>query len=159
VRHILRVMVGTAALFAAACGTQAGGYPLYAKVGAGPGRDNVATLRGPVQTVDGHDVSGKGQTFELLPGCHVVTLQRNIGMGTASGAFAANVGRLVIAFPMRPAHSYTIVMEQDDSTGPVGRYTIVAREKAPDGSAVRVPFARSDDDITSCQRWAQAQGL
>jgi hypothetical protein len=159
VRRILHVMVGTAALFAAACGTQAGGHPLYAKVGAGPGPDKVAMLRGPVQTVDGHDVSGKGQTFELLPGCHVVTLQRNIGMGTASGAFAANVGHLVIAFPMRPGHSYTIVMEQDDSSAPVGRYTIVASEKAPDGSVVRVPFARSDDDITSCQRWAQAQGL
>ena len=153
-------MVGTAALFAAACGTQAtSGYPLYAKVGAGPGRDRVATLRGAIQTVDGLDVASKGQTFELLPGCHIVTLQRNIGMGTASGAFAANVGLLVIAFAMRPAHSYTITMETDDSTGPVGRYTIVAREKAPDGSATRVPFVRSDDDIASCQRWAQSQGL
>jgi hypothetical protein len=77
----------------------------------------------------------------------------------ASGAFVANIGRLVIAFQMRPAHRYAIAMEHDDSTGPVGRYTIVASEKAPDGSAVRLPFARSDDDIASCQRWAQAQGL
>jgi len=152
-------MVGTAALFGVACGTQAGGYPLYAKVGAGPGPEKVATLRGPVQTVDGQDVSAKGQTFELLPGCHVVTLQRNIGAGTATGGWAANVGRVVIAFAMRPAHSYFITMETDDSTGPVGRVAIVAREKAPDGSAVRLPFARSDDDIASCQRWAQAQGL
>jgi hypothetical protein len=147
-------------LLTASCGTQAAsGYPLYAKVGAGPGPDKVALLHGPVQTVDDVNVAGKGQTFELMPGCHVVTLQRNIGAGTASGAWAANVGHLVIAFPMRPAHRYVIAMEIEESSAPVGRYMLVARERAPDGSVTRVPFARSDDDILSCKRWAEAQGL
>jgi len=147
-------------LLGASCGSQrASGYPLYAKVGAGPGPDKVATLHGPVQTVDDVTVAGKGQTFELLPGCHVVTLQRNIGAGTASGAWAANVGHLVIAFAMRPAHRYVIAMELEESSAPVGRYMIVAREKAPDGSVTRLPFARSEADILDCKRWAQAQGL
>ena len=47
----------------------------------------------------------------------------------------------------------------NESSGPVSRVTIFAREKAPDGSTVRVPFARSEDDILNCRRWAEAQGL
>ena len=161
-RHVPRgyVVILASTLLGASCGSQsAGGHPLYAKVGAGPGPDKVATLHGPIQTVDDVNVAGKGRTFELLPGCHVVTLQRNIGAGTASGAFAANVGHLVIALAMRPAHRYVIAMEIEESSAPVGRYMIVAREKAPDGSATRLPFARSEDDIVNCKRWAQSNGL
>lgn len=160
VRRALGGVLGGAVLFAAACGLQASrGYPLYPKVGDGPGPDSVATLYGPIQTVDGLDVSRKGQTFELLPGCHVVTLQRNIGEGSANGAWAANLPALTVAFPMKPAHRYAIASAMEDTSGPVGRVTIVAREKAPDGSTVRIPFARSEDDILSCRRWAEAQGL
>ena len=153
-------MLGGAALFAAACGSQVTrGVPLYPRLGDGPGLDRVATLYGPIQTVDGQDVSRKGQTFELLPGCHVVTLQRNIGEGSANGAWAANLPRLTVAFEMKPAHRYAIASDMHESSGPVSRVTIFAREKAPDGSTVRVPFARSEDDILNCRRWAEAQGL
>jgi len=147
------------ALLAGACGTQAPtGYPLYPKLGDGPGADKVATLYGPIQTVDGQDVSSKGRTFELLPGCHVVTLQRNIGEGSASGAWAANFPRLTVAFEMKPAHRYSITTDAKDTSAPVGRVTIFAREKAPDGSTVRVPFAGGDGDIVACRRWAESQG-
>ena len=159
-RRALGVAVGGAALLAGACGIQSTrGYPLYPRLGDGPGPDHVATLYGPIQTVDGEDVSRKGQTFELMPGCHVVTLQRNIGEGSANGAWAANLPRLTVAFPMKPAHRYAISSEMEDTSGPVGHVTIVARDKAPDGSSVRVPFARSEDDILSCRRWAEAEGL
>ena len=48
-------------VLAAACGTQAShGYPLYPKLGDGPGRDKVALLYGPVQIVDEQNVGGKG---------------------------------------------------------------------------------------------------
>lgn len=147
------------ALLAAGCGTQATAYPLYAKVGAGPGPDKVAVLYGPVQTVDGQNVAGKGQTFELLPGCHVVTLQRNVGEGSANGAWASNLPYLVVAFEMKPAHRYVINMDRQYSSGPRGRMKLFASEKAPDGKVVHVPFAGSDEDVLSCKRWAQAQGL
>jgi hypothetical protein len=147
------------ALLAGACGTQAAtGYPLYPKLGDGPGADKVSTLYGPIQTVDGQDVSSKGRTFELLPGCHVVTLQRNIGEGSATGAWAANFPRLTVAFEMKPAHRYSITTDAKDTSAPVGRVTILAREKAPDGSTVRVPFAGGDGDIVACRRWAESQG-
>jgi hypothetical protein len=150
--------IGVPVLWMVACGTQATrGYPLYPRMGDGPGRDKVAILQGPVQTVDNESVAGKGQTFELLPGCHVVTLQRNIGAGTASGAWAANVGRLVVAFEMKPGYRYVIGIDFDDSSAPVGHYQVTARERAPDGSTLRLPFARSAADIQSCRRWAEAQ--
>jgi hypothetical protein len=159
VRRALFIAFSLPALFGGACGTQATGYPLYAKVGAGPGPDKVAMLHGPVHTVDDYNVAGKGQTFELLPGCHIVTLQRNVGEGTAGGAWAANLPRLVIAFEMKPAHRYMINMDVPDTSGPVGRFHLTASEKTPDGKVVRVPFAGSDEDIRHCKRWAQSQGL
>jgi hypothetical protein len=135
------------------------GYPLYAKVGDGPGRDKVAMLYGPVGTVDGTNVSHRGQTFELLPGCHIVTAQRNVGQGSASGAWAANLGRMVWAFEMKAGHTYKISVDFQDSSSPTGRVFIDAREQAPNGSMARVPFASSDTDIEACRRWAAAQGL
>ena len=148
-----------AACLVGACGSQSVGYPLYAKVGAGPGPDKVAMLYGPVQTVDDQDVAAKGRTFELLPGCHVVTLQRNIGEGSATGAWAANFPRLVVAFEMKRAHRYVINLTTPDSSAPVGRMVLTASEKAPDGRVVRVPFARSAEDVRNCRHWAAEQGL
>jgi hypothetical protein len=65
----------------------------------------------------------------------------------------------VIAFEMRAAHTYVVGTELEHSTSPVGRFRIVAREKAPDGAVVRVPLASSDEDLRSCKHWAQTQGL
>jgi hypothetical protein len=150
--------ISLAALLTGACGTQATrGYPLYARVGDGPGPDKVALLQGPVQSVDGQSVAAQGQTFELLPGCHIVTLQRNIGAGTASGAWAANFGYLVVPFEMKPGHRYLISADFEDTSAPVGHAQVMARERAPDGSTIRVPFARSNEDIRACRRWAQSQ--
>ncbi|HMF40463.1 MAG TPA: hypothetical protein VKQ32_07205 [Polyangia bacterium] len=153
------IAISLAACLGGACGSQSTAYPLYAKVGAGPGPEKVATLYGPVQTVDDQNVAAKGRTFELLPGCHVVTLQRNIGEGSATGAWAANLPRLVVAFEMKPAHRYIISSTSPDSSAPVGRIVLTATEKAPDGNVVRVPFARSDEDIRNCRNWATSQGL
>jgi hypothetical protein len=147
-----------ASLGGGACGSQTTAYPLYAKVGPGPGADKVATLYGPIQTVDDQNVSARGRTFELLPGCHVVTLQRNIGEGGADGAWAANLPRLVVAFEMKPAHRYTISSTSPDMSAPVGHIRLTASEKAPDGTVVRVPFARAED-IRNCRNWARDQGL
>jgi hypothetical protein len=158
-RRALGVAVLVPALAAGACGTQSSAYPLYAKVGPGPGPDKVAILHGPVQTVDDQTVAAKGQTFELLPGCHIVTLQKNIGAGTANGAWAANLPQLVVAFYMKPAHRYMINTSEPETSAPVGRIQIFASEKAPDGTVVRVPFAGSEADIENCKSWAESQGL
>jgi hypothetical protein len=144
-----------------ACGTAGPvvGYPLYPKLGQGPGQDKVATLHGPIATVDDRVVSDKGMTFELLPGCHVVTLQRNVGQGNDNGFWAANLPRITYAFEMKPAHSYSISAEREDSSGPRFRLRMVARERAPSGATVRVARARTVTDIADCRHWATTQGL
>ena len=151
------VLVAAGAVACASLGP-AKGYPLYAKVGEGPGPDKVAMLYGLIATVDGTVVADKGMTFELLPGCHVVTLQRNVGQGNDNGAWAANLPRITYAFEMKPAHSSSIRAELEDTSGPVGRVMIVARERAPHGRMVRWPSARSEADIDDCRRWAATQG-
>jgi hypothetical protein len=133
-------------------------YPLYPKVGGGPGADKVALLRGPIAFVDGNSVAGKGSTFELLPGCHVVQLQRNVGAGSEGGAWSATIPQIVFAFQMKPAHTYAVRTQADDSGGPYGRLEIFAQEYAPDGSRTRVPLA-GDYEINACKTWAQSQGL
>lgn len=157
--RVLAVALFLPALAGGACGTQASAYPLYAKVGTGPGPDKVAILHGPIQTVDDQNVASKGQTFELLPGCHIVTLQKSVGAGSANGAWAANLPHLVVAFYMKPAHRYAINTEMPDTSAPVGRFHIFASEKAPDGTVTRVPFAGGEGDILNCKRWAESQGL
>jgi hypothetical protein len=82
----------------------------------------------------------------------------DIGEGSATGAWRANFPRLTVAFEMKPAHRYSITTDAKDTSAPVGRVTIFAREKAPDGSTVRVPFAGGDGDIVACRRWAESQG-
>lgn len=133
------------------------GTPLYP--GARPGPDKVATLTGPIGTVDGVNVSLKGKTFELLPGCHIVTLERNVGAGGDNGAWAANLPGITYAFEMKPGHLYKIDLDLRESSGPMSRLWIRAHERAPDGSTVRLGTARSEADLQDCRNWATTAGL
>jgi hypothetical protein len=133
-------------------------YPLYPNAGGVPA-SRLARLSGPIASVDGQDVGTKGNSFDLLPGCHIVVLQHNIGEGSSSGAWAGNFGRRVYAFKMRPAHLYTIRPEAEDSTGPMTWVRIIARERPPEGRPVQVPLARAQSDIDDCRRWARGEGF
>jgi hypothetical protein len=160
----MRWLVGlaTAALasLSASChpGLSGGGYPLYPKVGGGPGRDKVSFLRGQIAYVDGNGVRDKGTAFELLPGCHVVQLARSVGDSAGDGAWSAHLRRFVFAFEMKPAHTYTVDVRFEGSSSMYGRVFVVAQEHAPDGSAIRVPVARGSD-VDDCRNWAKSQGL
>jgi hypothetical protein len=111
-------------------------YPLYPKIDAGPGPDKVALLRGPIAIVDGEGVSGKGPTFELLPGCHLVAVESDA---------AGKPSSIIFAFEMRPGYIYTIAPGAE-----------AAQERAPDASVVPVRRARASD-VTACRSWAKAQ--
>ena len=94
---------GLAALFASVpwgCGSigQIRAYPLYANPEQPRQPQTLARLEGPIATVDGREVASKGTAFELLPGCHVVTLQRKIGQGSDNAAWSADLGPIVYAF-------------------------------------------------------------
>jgi len=135
-------------------------YPLYPTAGQQRlGPEKVARLYGPIASVDGEKVATKGNTFELLPGCHVVHMQHNVGEGGWDGSWAATFGNVVFAFEMKAGHAYSIEVETDDNSGPIGRAMVKARERAPDGHRTLVPLVRAQEQIDECRRWAAAQGL
>ncbi len=159
-RSVVWLAAAALALVSTAChpGIAPGGYPLYPKLGDGPGRDKVSFLRGQVALVDGNGVADKGTSFELLPGCHVVQLARSVGENVGDSGWTAHLRRFVFAFEMKAAHTYTIDLRFEGTSSMYGRVFVVAREHAPDGSVVRVPVARGTD-IDDCRNWAKSQGL
>ncbi|HZL16221.1 MAG TPA: hypothetical protein VFG23_00620 [Polyangia bacterium] len=135
------------------------GYPLYPPSAVPPAPSQIATLEGPINMVDGVNVAAKGRTFQLLPGCHIVTLERNIGEGGENGYFAANLPHITYAFEMKPGHLYKISVDIQAGSAMMGRMHLEARETAPDGSSVRWGRARGDSDLEDCRHWATAAGL
>jgi hypothetical protein len=135
------------------------GYPLYPPTAVAPAPSQIATLEGPINMVDDVNVSARGQTFQLLPGCHIVTLERNIGEGGDNGAWAANLPRITYAFEMKPGHLYKIIVDVEMGSAMLGRMKLTARETAPDGSSVRWFPARGAGDLDECRHWAVTAGL
>jgi hypothetical protein len=120
----------------------------------------IATLYGPIGSVDGRSVGSQGSRFELLPGCHVVTLRPRIGETSSSGtsAWMATLPPLVYAFRMRASHSYGIEHKVEHSSGPYGRFMLTAVEKGPDGAVVQpLGPAGGEDDIQACRQWESGQ--
>ena len=44
--------------------------------------NQVADLNGPIGKIDGREVNGLGGRFDLLPGCHIVELDRQSDNGS-----------------------------------------------------------------------------
>ena len=181
---------GLAALLACApwgCGSigQVRAYPLYPNPEQPRESQTLARLEGPIATVDGQDVSSKGggMAFEILPGCHVVTLKRKMGEGSGNGAWAADLRPIAYAFRMRQGHRYSIETSvqfgADSQVGAVdesqvranvdifgatggathGQLTIIARERDWNGTLVRVVSpSRGGKDIEACKRWVAEEG-
>jgi hypothetical protein len=145
--------------FLSSCGhMSAAPSPLY----EGPVRAarELAILSGPVAKVDGIDVSSRAASFSLLPGCHVVTLQSQIGEGGVSGAWSTDIRRRVFAFRMKAGHGYSIdvrLLPGNHSVGTanVGGVKVVAIEQDSQGKRIAtIPPASGEADIEACQAWA-----
>ena len=154
------VVAAVGVLAAASCGRigSTPGYPLYPSSGTPLPPEKLARLVGPIASVDGQKVATKGSTFDLLPGCHVVAMQHNVGSGTASGAMVATFGNVIFAFAMKPAYLYSIQLDMPETTGPTGWVTVKARERAPTGTAIALYPARGQADIDECRQWAKSAG-
>jgi hypothetical protein len=131
-------------------------YPLYPKIDTGPGPGRIALLRGPIAIVDGTSLSGKGPSFELLPGCHLVTPEPSATEGEANGKSSAHPRHILFTFEMRPGYVYTVETVAEASSGHPAKSRVIALERAPDGSAVRVQRAR-DSDVETCKDWAKSR--
>lgn len=157
--HLVAV-VASVALWSACGHMGATPRPLY----DGPTRtaQEIAMLSGPVAKVDGVDVSEQGAVFALLPGCHVVTLQSQIGEGGVSGAWSADVRKQVYAFRMKAGNSYVIdvrLLPGNHSVGTanVGSVKILAIEQDGRGKKIgSIAPARGRADIEACHAWAAA---
>ncbi|HEY2404660.1 MAG TPA: hypothetical protein VGI10_01585 [Polyangiaceae bacterium] len=157
-----RVLLTTLALSTGACFASATPpVRLYADDGQPRRAEDVSTLSGYVQVVDGRDVSSLGGPFELLPGCHVIGTPSHWGLHSPGGdsAVTATTGQWQFALPMKAGHQYRIDVILGAMTGPTGSLTIKAHESDLGGHEKR-EFDRvtSSNDIDACQAAAAASG-
>ena len=126
--------------------------PLYPNPDQPRPPESLAHLQGPIAKVDGVDVEPYGTVFDLLPGCHVVTLRRKVGEGGVSGAWMADLGTIIYPFHMRPGFLYTIDVSVRFRGASHGTMTIAAEERDASGALVsRVKPARRRQDIEACR--------
>ncbi len=83
-------------------------YPLYSRTNAPPPAAEIATLAGPIGTVDGERVAKLGSTFALEAGCHEVTNQLFWGGSDNMSASIAHLPELHFFVPMRGRTSYVL---------------------------------------------------
>lgn len=141
-------------LLPAACIAGSGrGYPLFPMDGPPPDPSTVARLVGYIRYVDGHDVSGHGGSFELLPGCHLVVTPSNWGRGDInSGAVVATTGAVPFVLPMKAGFQYSIEVLIGSVTGPNGSLEIKAFEKTMAGEPARTfSPAKTTGDLEACR--------
>jgi len=167
IQRVLRVfkILGGVSIFAglvaspfAACVGQVRSYPLYPNPQVRREPSKIARLTGIVASVDGASVASNGNTFDLEPGCHVVTLLRTIGQGGEHEPWSSNVPRLVYAFKMTAGHAYVIEHRVQMGSDRNGTVTMSAVERDASGAIVGpVPPVRGGQDIEDCKQWAEAQ--
>jgi hypothetical protein len=153
-----RCSISLCLLVFVACVGHVRSYPLYPNPQVQRDPAKIARLTGIVATVDGVDVTAKGNTFDLAPGCHVVTLVRTIGQGGEHEPWSVDVPRWVYAFKMTGGHIYAIEHRVQLASNQNGTVAISALER--DGSgAVFGPVApsRGRQDIEECKEWERAQ--
>lgn len=140
------------------CVGQVRSYPLYPNPQVRREPAKVARLTGIVGTVDGVSVAGNGNTFDLAPGCHVVTLVRTVGEGGEHEPWTAEVPRAVFAFKMSAGHVYVIEYRVQMGSNRNGTVTVSALERDGSGAAIGpVAPVRGAQDIEDCKQWQEAQ--
>jgi hypothetical protein len=128
--------------------------PLYPDPQERHSADEVSQLAGPIATVDGVDVESKGTAFELLPGCHVVTLRKRLSEGNMSGAWVADLGVITYAFRMKPGRLYSVDVATQLGSASRGTLTITAQERDQAGKVLALfESIRNNKDIEACRAW------
>ena len=154
-RYDLRIVL--AMMLASACitGTRRG-YPLYPNPPLLE-EQRVALLTGYVHDVDGQDVSAHGQSFDLLPGCHVVGTPLKWGTMDSRAGAVITTGPHKFAIPMRAGHSYVVEVSSSAPffSAPTTPAYVSAREMDAGGHTTRsFVSAQSLRDIEACLKEA-----
>jgi hypothetical protein len=131
--------------------------PLYPNAKAAPlPRSQTARVDGPLATIDGHDVRGRGGVFDLLPGCHVVEVDpraRPTFAHSSRLAWSVYFPRTVYVVHMKPGAEYIIRVEYQSQPwlGHLpGRIEVLAHEQDASGVMTALAPARSDVDVRAC---------
>jgi hypothetical protein len=157
-KHEMAFMM-TFALSAAACMSGGGVRPnrLYPPAPQPLGPEQVSTLAGYVEFVDGKDVSSLGGYFELLPGCHVIGTPSHWSEQSPGGnaVVTATTGRWTFALPMKAGHQYRIEVRAGTVTASTVPLTIKGYESDLRGTETRqFERATSPNDIEACYKEA-----
>jgi hypothetical protein len=132
------------------------GVPLYpsAETARLP-RNQIAQVTGPIAKIDGQDVVDQGGRFDLLPGCHLVELDRRVtgDSYTLSSAtyWTGQFARTTYAMRMKPGARYVIRRVLDSSGFARGRVILSAREEEANGAMNDLLPARSAEEIQACR--------
>jgi hypothetical protein len=161
---LVRAGWGTVAALGGALGCaqfHAQPYPLYGE--PMQPSDRIATLMGPIGVVDGKNVAKRGSLFALLPGCHVVSLRKEMGEGGLGGAWSIELPEHTYVFHMQAGHTYEIQVLRQSSVGagsavstvgnatPAGGVKIEAVDRDAQGKLLGVVApARSQADTQAC---------
>jgi hypothetical protein len=120
--------------------------------------NQVADLMGPIEKIDGRAVGDMGGRFDLLPGCHLIELDRQSDNSTYSltsgvyltGSFPATT----YALRMQAGARYFIQRQTvTEGVGATVRMVLSAREEAPGGAVTDLAPATSMDDLKACKAW------
>lgn len=141
-------------------GVDAPAVPLYPNAATDRlPRERVAVVAGPIAKVDGKDVVDQGGRFELLPGCHVLELDRRMVAdgNTLSGGmyWTGSFPSTTYAIRMKAGNRYEI-RRDIFSDGSGGRLVLSASEEAPGGTVTDLAPATSAQEVTACKEWETA---
>jgi hypothetical protein len=155
-RALLRSLLVPTALALGCLGSEPPAIALYPNAAAGrlpPAQ--VATLLGPIARVDDRDVADLGGPFELLPGCHVVELTRQIpnGFRLSSGVYGTSqLPVAIFALPMKAGARYVLWRDLVPAGTSMGRRLVFsAREELPGGAATDLSPSAAWSDIVDCR--------
>jgi len=125
--------------------------------------NRVADLLGPIAKIDGREVGGLGGRFDLLPGCHVVELDRQSDNSNYSltGAVYLTGGFPATTYALRTQAGARYIIQRQTITEGVGatmRVVLSAREEAPGGAVTDLVPAKTLDDLKACKAWETTLG-
>lgn len=152
------VTLAVAVTFVLGChpGLETPGVPLYPNSATAPlPRNQLAQVSGPIAEVDGKDVQNQGGLFDLLPGCHVVVLDRrppDSGYSLSGGMYWSGMfPNTVYVFHMKAGARYVIRRDIYSDDGHTGHLALSAREEMPGQPGNDLEPATSPAQIQACK--------
>jgi hypothetical protein len=119
-------------------------------------RNEIAQVTGPISKIDGRDVLDQGGVFDLLPGCHIVELDRRLTADpySLSGGmyWSGQLPTAIYALRMKAGARY-VIRRDLYADGTTGRVSLSAREEEMSGAVTDLSPATSVEDIQACKEW------